>query len=250
MEYSLRIYLASPQTQQQAEAVSDMPVLLSYANWSPWLDGYQSSFARLLIDSGAYSELTGNAKIDGPAYLDWSTRWVGHADAVAGLDDISGDWRRSLKNYEAFGGFPTIHDTDPPELLSDLIALARTRGRWIGIGLNPPRHGKEYWIRSICDQLPDDLHVHGWALRAYTGIRRLDSVDSTNWWRDAMGLRVLPQLKHLTYGECLAIIVKRYQRWSRTIKDAETKPLFDYEEREAIESGSGVQLVQQLEQLS
>ena len=74
--------------------------------------------------------------------------------------------------------------------------------------------------------MPDDLHVHGWALRAYTHIRRLDSVDSTNWWRDAMDLRTLPALAHLTYGECLEIIVKRYQRWHRVIRDDVQTPLF------------------------
>ena len=93
----------------------------------------------------------------------------------------------------------------------------------------PPRQGKEKWIRAACDRIPDWLHVHGWALRAYTHIRRLDSVDSTNWFRDAMDLRVIPLLKHLTYGECLEIVVKRYVRWQRVIRDpkAETAGLFD-----------------------
>ena len=215
----MKVYLASPNTQQQAEHACGMPVLLSFACWSPWMDRYQSTFDRILIDSGAYSELNSGAKIDGIAYRDWAQRWDGHADAIAGLDDISGDWRRSLKNYEAFGGFPTMHDTDPPELLKDLIPIARDRGGWIGIGLKPPRHGKESWIRSVCDEIPEDIHIHGWALRSYTQIRRLDSVDSTNWWRDAMKLRTLADTSHLTYGECLEIVVKRYKRWGRQIVD-------------------------------
>jgi hypothetical protein len=202
-----------------------MPVLLSFAIWGDWLDkGYAASFSRLLIDSGAYSELTGKAKIDGGAYKDWCKRWDGHADAVAGLDDIRGDWRRSLKNYEKYGGFPTMHDTDPPELLKDLIPIARERGGWIGLGLNPPRQGKEKWVRWACGELPEDLHVHGWAMREYTHVRRLDSVDSTNWWRDAMRLRTIPDCQHLTYGECLEVVVKRYQRWQRVIRDAAVEP--------------------------
>jgi hypothetical protein len=222
------VYLASPNTQQQAEHASDMPVLLSFACWAPWLDSYQHSFSRLLIDSGAYSEMTTGKKVDGAAYKDWCQRWEPHADAAAGLDDISGDWRRSLSNYEKFGGFPTIHDTDPPELLKDLIPIARERGKWLGIGLKPPREGKEDFVRAVCDQIPDDIHVHGWALRRYTNVRRLDSVDSTNWWRDALDLRMLKDLQHLTYGECLEIIVKRYQRWERKITTPEkTRCLFD-----------------------
>jgi hypothetical protein len=211
------VYLASPNTQQQAEHVADMPVLLSYALYRPWLADYQPTFRRLLIDSGAYSEMTGTAKVDGAAYKGWAAQWQPHADAVAGLDDINGDWRRSLRNYEQFGGFPTFHDTDPWEVLPDLIALARERGNWLGVGLKPPRDGRERWIRCVCAEIPDDIHVHGWALRAYTHIRRLDSVDSTNWWRDAMKIR--KQLPWLTYGEALTIVVKRYQRWRRVIID-------------------------------
>lgn len=215
----MRVYLASPNTQQQAEHVEGMPVLLSFACYSPWLDRYQQTFDRILIDSGAFSEMNSKVKIDGIQYRDWCQRWSGHADACAGIDDISGDWRRSLRNYEEFGGFPTFHDTDPPELLDDLVALARERCGWIGLGLMPPRNGKESWVRSACERIPEDLHVHGWAFRAYTHVRRLDSVDSTNWWRDAMKLRTLPDTAHLTYGECLEIVVKRYQRWKRNIVD-------------------------------
>ncbi len=173
--------------------------------------------------------MTTGKKVDGAAYKDWCQRWESHADATAGLDDISGDWRRSLSNYEKFGGFPTIHDTDPPELLKDLIPIARARGGWLGVGLKPPRENKETFVRSICDQVPDDIHVHGWALRRYTHVRRLDSVDSTNWWRDALDLRMIRELSHLTYGECLQIIVKRYQRWERkiTTPEKQSKCLFD-----------------------
>lgn len=224
------VYLASPNTQQQAEHVSGMPVLLSFACYSDWLGrGYQQSFRRILIDSGAFSEFSSGIKINLSEYAEWAERWVGHADAIAGLDDIKGDWRRSLRNYESFKlGFPTFHESDPQELLDDLIPIARDRGGWLGLGLLPPRSGKEKWVRSVLDRIPDDIHVHGWAFREYTHCRRLDSVDSTNWWRDAMGLRTLNQLSHLTYGECLEIVVKRYQRWQRTIKDpSATKSLFD-----------------------
>jgi hypothetical protein len=214
---AVTVYLASPNTQQQAEHVAGMPVLLSFACYSPWLDRYQQSFRRVLIDSGAFSELNSGAKVDGGAYRDWCRRWDGHADAVAGLDDIRGDWRRSLGNYERYGGFPTFHDSDPSELLGDLIPLARERGGWLGLGLVPPREGKEAWVRAACARVPDDLHVHGWAMRAYTHVRRLDSVDSTNWWRDGMAIR--QQLPWLTYGEALEIIVKRYQRWRRVVRN-------------------------------
>ena len=49
------VYLASPNTQQQAEHVADMPVLLSFAVYRPWMSRYQQTFRRILIDSGAFS---------------------------------------------------------------------------------------------------------------------------------------------------------------------------------------------------
>lgn len=116
------------------------------------------------------------------------------------------------------GGFPTIHDSDPPGLLDDLIPIAMERGNWLGIGLVPPRQGKERFVRSVCDQIPDDLHVHGWALRQYTHVARLNSVDSTNWFRDAWGY--LNKMPFLTPAECVEIVVKRYQRWKRVLRDS------------------------------
>lgn len=230
----MTVYLASPQTQQQAEHAEGMPVLLSFAlvRKNLWIHkGYQQSFSRILIDSGAYSELAGTAKVDVAEYREWSERWAGHADAIAGLDDIAGDWRRSLANYEAVPlGFPTYHETDPPELLDDLIPMARERGGWLGLGMLPAtraRRGGKGWLRETLARVPDGLHVHLWAGRGYTDHRRIDSVDSTNWYRDAMKLRTLPDTAHLTYGECLEIVVKRYRRETRSVRDdADTPSLF------------------------
>lgn len=220
----VRFYLASPNSQLQAHAANGMDVLVSYALYSPWMDQYFPTYRTVLIDSGAFSELTGNAKVDVVEYVEWASQQKS-CEAFAGLDDISGDWRRSLKNYKQ-GGFPTIHDTDPPELLDDLLPMSD----WIGIGLNPPREGKEHFVRSVLDRIPEGKHVHGWALMRYTHLHGIHSVDSTNWWRDAMAIRTLPLTKHLSYGEALDIIVKRYQRLNR-IKEAPiaTLPLWSHD---------------------
>jgi hypothetical protein len=212
----MRVYLASPNNQIQANSLADMPVLLSYASYANWLDSYQQSFGRILIDSGAFSVYSREITIDLPQYKEWADRWNGIADAIAGLDDVAGDWKQSLKNYEVVG-FPTIHDTDPIEILSDLLDIAKERGGWIGIGLKPPRYNKEHFVRTIADSVPDEIHIHGWALRGYTHIRRIDSVDSTNWWRDALLLRA--KLPYLTVGETLEIIIKRYIRENRLFKE-------------------------------
>lgn len=228
----MRVYLASPNNQIQAHAASGMPVLLSYASYSPWLGDYVPSFSRLLIDWGGYTELTTGKQIDVAAFKDWSEQWMPHADAIAGCDDIRGDWRKSMKNYQLIPWtFPTMHDSDPWELLPELCQLAQERRTWLGIGLVPPREGKESFVRRVCESVPEDLHVHGWALRRYTHVRRLDSVDSTNWHRDMMKVRINPETKHLTPAECLEIVVKRYQRWTRTVRDrSANSPLFDVKE--------------------
>jgi len=207
---SLDVYLASPRNQLQAHAANGMDVLISFATFSDWHTGYIQSFKSLLIDSGAYSEFNTGANIDGPAYRDFMQKWGDRAVACAGLDDISGDWRRSMKNYRELGGFPTFHDTDPSELLDELIDLARQRGGWLGIGLKPPREGKDRFLSDALERIPPDIHVHGWALRAYRCMPGLASVDSTNWWRDAMQFRL--DMPWLTYGETLDIVVKREQR--------------------------------------
>jgi hypothetical protein len=211
-------YLGSPDNGVQANAARGMDVLLSFAlaGKSKALRAYWPSYRRILIDSGAYSELNSGRTIDIEEYFDWANQVRG-VDAVAGLDDIRGDWRRSLKNYER-GGFPTFHDTDPPELLPDLVDIARERGGWIGIGLLPPRVGRQEWLERTLERLPTSLHIHGWALGAYHHLRRLDSIDSTNWWRDSQKILTHPNTAHLTPGEALDIVVKRYQRFERVVR--------------------------------
>ena len=87
---------------------------------------------------------------------------------------------------------------------------------------SPPRHNKERIVREATEMIPAGLHVHGFALRAYSHISRIDSFDSTNWFRDAMRLHLNPDLQHLTPGERLEIIVKRYQREGRKLRGEET----------------------------
>lgn len=214
---SVRTYLASPVTSMQCQAAIDsrLPVLISFACSNPTVMESLGAFSRVLIDSGAYSALNSGVKVSLEAYVDFAASVEPYVDAIAGLDDISGDWRKSMSNYEKVG-FPTIHDTDPEGLLDDLIPLARERGGWIGIGLLPPRQGKEAWLRKTMDAIPEDVHIHGWALREYLYLRRMNSVDSTNWWRD--GLQLKGKLPWLTSPECLNLVCLRYEREHISLK--------------------------------
>lgn len=220
----MTVYIGTPCNQLQAAIVADMPVLVSFAAACNFLmtGGYAHTFRPLLLDSGAFSELNSGKRVDLAAYVDWVKQFP-HAIAWAGLDDISGDWQRSLKNYEA-GGFPTMHDTDPAFVLDELIPLARERGGWIGVGLKPPRSGREDWLRRTLDRIPDDLHVHGWALGRYAHLSRIDSIDSTHAWiewqkiRNALG-------PWLTPAEAMDLAVKKVRRWEQSlVKECEGQP--------------------------
>lgn len=218
MSRSLTFFLGTPGNQLQAHLAAEMPVLVSYAASKRWLErSWMHAFNPLLLDSGAFSELNSGVTVDLAAYIEWVQRFP-NAVAWAGLDDIRGDWRRSLRNYGK-GGFPTFHDSDPPELLDDLIPIAQERGDWLGVGLMPPRTRREEWLRRTLDRIPDEIHVHGWALGRYAHLGRLDSVDSTNWLRDVNKLLTSPMTAHLTPGEALEIIVKRYHRSGRRAED-------------------------------
>lgn len=204
----MKLYFASPGSQLHADKLRGQPVLLSYGAQKDWWFRWVHSYDSILLDSGAFSEHNSGIKVELSAYLDWVAKFP-RIDAYAGLDDISGDWRRSLENYQV-GGFPTFHDTDPEELLDDLIPLARERGGWLGIGVKPPRNQREAWLLRTLERIPDDLHIHGWALGAYSYLPGFDSFDSTHWWREA--LKLCGMMPWLTHGEALELLVKKINR--------------------------------------
>lgn len=228
------VYLSSPNTQQQAHAANGMPVLLSFpiASASTWLDRYLPSFDRVLIDSGAFSELNSGKAIDLDAYAEWSQKMLAlpHVDAAACLDDIRGDWRRGLANWEAMPWtFPVFHDSDPPEALDEILEREPS---WLGLGMVPPRTGAR-WLGetlAILRERAPQIHIHGFALRRYIGaLLRHDgpvSVDSTNWILDVRAMLDNRLTAHLTPAECLDIIVKRYRRDAFT-KNTTQQELFD-----------------------
>jgi len=206
-----------------AAACVDMPVLISFAKWGPWLDDYQASFERVLIDSGAFSVINSGKAIEVEKYAEWAERWRDRADAIAGLDDIAGDWRQGLKNYAAMPdgiGFPTFHDADPWDILPDLCAIGRERGGWIGLGMQPSqRHARHQWVAAAVSAVRASdpaLNIHVWAGRRF-GEVAWDSTDSTDWFRDAWHIKRGPLTKHLTHAECVEIVVKRYRRERREL---------------------------------
>jgi len=219
-------YLSSPSNQMTASYMARMPVLLSFALEArqTWLQKYIPTFGRVMADSGAYSEMSSGKVVD----LDEYGQWVEEArltlDAAAALDDIRGDWRRSLRNWDSLPHtFPVLHDSDPPEYIAAVIerlgdpARARLRPtdlQWCGIGLVPPRSNTQFALRML-GMIPPGVHVHLFALRkiasAALAVRGFDvSFDSTTWLLDAFAIG--KQLPWLTTAECVDLVVRRYQR--------------------------------------
>lgn len=230
--FSVKIYIGTPGNQLQASLVTDeMPVLVSFAAFSPFLERYMRAFGNdLLLDSGAYSVYASGVKVDLAEYSAWTEQWPWAV--CAGLDDVGGDWRQSLRNYENGIGFPTLHDTDknPEAFLDELIPIARERGNWIGIGLEPfkrQRAGREPWLRRIVERIPDSLHVHLWAGGRYLHVPGIHSSDSIHPFLEyGKYMKLLP---FLTSSECLELAVKKVRRESkRKTKDnsAQTMELF------------------------
>lgn len=223
----LTVYLGSPRTQQQAHSANGMPVLLSYPLYSKWMDGYLASYDRVLVDSGAFSELNSGVSVDLDGYAEFSKSMlsVPHVDACACLDDIRGDWRRGLRNWESMPWtFPVFHDSDPPEALEAILERVFDDGRprWIGLGMVPPRRSADWLDQTLStlEKRAPGLHVHGFALRGHLDRLlkhrgRSVSVDSVNWILDVRKILDSPLTRHLTPAEALDIIVKRYRRDGR-----------------------------------
>lgn len=232
-------YLSSPNTQAQAHIAHGCPVLISFGCYKPWIDRYVPTFDRLLIDSGAFSELNSGRPIDCDAYAEFSQRMMAaeHVDACATLDDIRGDWQKGLENWDAMPWtFPVYHDSDPPRALDAILErLADDRPQWLGLGMVPPR-GAVDWLENTVEILNrrwPGAHLHGFALRQHIEIlMRYDgrvSVDSTNWILDVKKYLDHRLTRHLTPAEALEIVVKRYQRERRRPKPADPRQggLFD-----------------------
>jgi hypothetical protein len=212
----------------QADHLAGMPVLLSFAiaGRQKWIRDYAPTFGRILIDSGAFSELNTGKRIDLVEYGWWLEGQRDRADAAVGLDSIAGDWQQSLANWDALPHtFPTLHDSDPPEYIEAVIErlqephrarLRATDRQWVGIGLVPPRRNTRF-VLDMLTRIPPGIHVHCFALRGLAPevlARRGPDVsfDSTNWLLDSHGLRVRKGLGWLTPAECVELVVKRYQR--------------------------------------
>lgn len=219
----MRVYLSSPGNQMHAAALESMPVLISYALKTKWMESYIPSFGPVLMDSGAFSEMNTGKAVSLDGYGQYLEETRHRVDAAAALDDIRGNWKRSLSNWDALPHtFPVLHDSDPPEYIDAVFERLQDQHRarlrpsdpqWVGIGLVPPRKATDWALKTL-KRIPGGCHVHLFALRKIQrealAVRRDISFDSTNWMLDSWQYR--NSMPWLTPAECVEIVVKRYRR--------------------------------------
>lgn len=221
----MRIYFATPATQLQAECLVGQRVLESFALKArePWMVRYRPTFAGLMLDSGAFSEMTTGAAVDLGAYIEFAVAHGKAYETIANLDVIAGDVAarvdasmRNLQRMRDAGvdALPVFHQGEPWSVLTDLAACGH-----VGLGFQRPIKCAEDFLDGCFSRLPSAVRVHGFAMAnvKYTGRYPFHSVDSATWVHELRALSAIKDqasdvLRYLTQGELLALVVKKYQR--------------------------------------
>lgn len=218
------VYLATPGNQLHAEMMAGCCVLESFAlkAKSEWMARYRPTFRSMMLDSGAYSEMTSGKPVDLGAYVDFCLEHGGAYDAIVSLDVIAGDvaervdrGRRNLRTMRDAGidAWPVFHQGEPWSVLEEYAA-----GGKVGLGLQRPMREVERFLDG-CFERAGSAKVHGFALASakYTGRYPFHSVDSATWMHELRALMATKDqasdvLRFLTPGELLRLVVLKYQR--------------------------------------
>ena len=221
------VYLASPTTQLHADCMAGQPVLESFAiaATKSWMDRYRPTFSHVMLDSGAYSEMTSGKPVDLGAYVAFCQAHAAGYDEIVNLDVISGDvgervdaGQRNLQTMRDSGldPMPVFHQGEPWSVLEDLAACGR-----VGLGLQRPMRGVEAFLDE-CFSRVGKARVHGFALANARWTKRYPffSVDSATWVHEMNALcsvkgQGADVLACLTPAELLRMVVKKYERLPR-----------------------------------
>lgn len=216
-----RVYFAGVNQSHFCEAFAGLDVLESFADIRPVMDRYRPTFASMVLDCGAYTELTSGKPIDLGSYSDFCLEHGAGYEWVASLDSIGGGPAANVANWQAMlargvhGAMPTFHQGEPLELLRDYCRETKR----IGLGFQRPIKSAREWLASCFAVIPPGVQVHGWAMTAYTDLP-FASVDSTTWLWEMKALQGAhgqgaEALRCLTTGELIAIVQKKYQRQAK-----------------------------------
>ena len=227
-EHRGTVYASSPGNQMTYSYHAGLPVLQSFGLWAPWMWDYIKTVCPLLGDSGAYSVLNSGKTVDIEAFEQWSQdiATLPNFWACAALDDIAGDSKKSIANWDRHPWcFPTLHDTDDEwyvDALRERFADS-DRPRIIGVGIKPMKRGERTYrppktfkrvIHTAHTRLPPDLHIHGFAGGGVSGAL---AATGRPWSTDSvtlvfkMAAKTIPT-EHLTRAEVYELNVKISQR--------------------------------------
>ena len=222
----MRIYLASPTTQLQAEMMAGCDVLESFAiaARARWAVRYRPTWTSAMLDSGAYSEMTTGKPVDLGAYIEFAAEHAAGYDEIVNLDQISGDVGERVDRSAAnlmrmrdagLDPMPVYHQGEPWSVLADLASCGK-----VGLGFQRPIQGADAFLGGAFDRLPSTCRVHGFAMAnaRYTGRYPFASVDSATWMHEVNALLSVKgqgadAIEYLTPGEILRdIVIRKYRR--------------------------------------
>jgi hypothetical protein len=221
----MRVYLASPANQMQADCMAGQHVLESFALTAaaPWMARYRATFASSMLDSGAFSVMASGKSVDLGAYVAFALERRASYAEVVNLDVISGDVaarvRASQENLEAMrtaglDPLPVFHQGEPWSVLEGLASCGK-----VGLGFQRPIREPERFLDGCFSRLPAGTKVHGFAMAnaRYAGRYPFASVDGATWLHELRALMSVrgqgaDVLRCLTPAELLRLVVKKYER--------------------------------------
>ena len=212
------VYFAGVNQIHFCEAFRGRHILESFADQRPLFGRYRATFAGVGLDCGAFSDKS----IDIGAYAAFVHEHGEFYDWVASLDSIRGGVSENLSNWQdlrdrGINAMPTFHQGEP---IAILRAYCEQSAR-VALGFQRPIQNARAFLDEAFSNIPPHVKVHGWAMTNYTARYPFASVDSTSWLHELKALRATQTTQqgepfaHLTDGELIDIIQKRYDRLPR-----------------------------------
>lgn len=181
--------------------------LFSFALFDEWCDEMQKAKdagCRLMLDSGAFSVLTGSSRVNLESHTRFVERYASEFILCAGLDHITNpeeSWNNWQWQRQRVNVFPTFHVHDPWSLLNDYLSAGVT---FLGLGgaartqKGSSRDKPFQFASSVFDRLCDAdgaprVQTHGFAVGTNKILRSFPwtTVDSTTPHRAATQGRLL-----------------------------------------------------------
>lgn len=213
------VYFAGVNQIHFCEQFRGRHVLETFTDSRPLYGRYRATFASMVLDCGAFSELRSGVPVDIGEYAAFCAEHGDFYEWVASVDSIRGGPRENVANWRALldrgiESMPTYHQGEPVSLIREYVSQVDR----LGLGFQRPIQNERAFLDEAFSHIPPHIKVHGWAMTNYTADYPFASVDSTSWIYELKALRACQTTQqgdpfaHLTDGELIEIIQKRYDR--------------------------------------